>query len=237
MRSKLKNKKKNSFKNILIGLSAMILTIFCLLYFVFKVFGTINNKITIELGTKNVPLSNFVMYGFDIKKASFITNIKDLDLTKVAEYNVKVKYDDKIETSKLKIVDTTSPEVVVKGISKYLNYEPKAEDFIVSVSDLSEIKSKVTKKVDTSKFGNYNVIIEISDIYGNKVVKLVNLEINWISTSVTHELGTKFDISEVIMNVEKDKDKINLEELEKVDPNKVGEYIIHGTYDDVKFIN
>ncbi len=99
----------------------------------------IKEEVYLELGTEEITILNFLEKERYQKDASFVTDISTIDLTKVGEYPVEIQYKEKNYTSTLKIQDTTAPKVEFQDIEKPVNYEIKAEDFIVSKEDKSEI--------------------------------------------------------------------------------------------------
>lgn len=215
----------------------LILSIFVLVitiaFFAFFILRPKFQDVTIELGTKKIDANKFVVSKFYRKKTELITDISKLDLTKVKSYDVILSYDGKKQTVKLNIVDTTKPEVKYKNVVSYLAYEFKPEDFVESVSDYSDYEIKSSSVININEYNDYIVNIKVIDKYGNEISKDCKLTIAWIYPTVTYEIGDKFDKSNVVINIEADKDKLSAEELKKVDINTPGKYTITSVYNGI----
>ena len=103
------SKKKKIIKRIIwvIFIILLIILIYLLARPKFK-------DITIELGTKEIKVEDFLVSKIYEKGAKQVTKLKDIDLSKVGENKITLKFLKKEETVKLKIVDTTAPKVKFK---------------------------------------------------------------------------------------------------------------------------
>ncbi len=157
-RGKHEEKEKNKIKEkwnkkwmILIAIILILIIAIILLYFL--VFSKkIKEEVFLELGENEINISQFVENKRYEKDSKFITDVSTIDLNKVGEYQIEIQYKDKTYVSNLKIQDTTAPKVEFQDIEKPVNYEIKAEDFIVSKEDKSEmtIEYQVNYEIDTS---------------------------------------------------------------------------------------
>lgn len=147
-----KTKKKwNKKIRIRVGIVIMLMIIAMIVYFL--VFSKkIKEEVFLELGENEITISQFVKSKRYEKDCQFVTDVSTIDLSKTGEYQIEIQYKDKIYVSNLKIQDTTAPQVEFQDIEKPVNYEIKAEDFIVSKEDKSEmtIEYELNNEMDTS---------------------------------------------------------------------------------------
>ncbi len=86
----------------------------------------------------------------------------------VGEYEITSASGSKTQTCTITVVDTTAPELTLQDVTVYVDKTVSVDDFVVSVSDLSEIADvRLTEEPDTSTAGAYTVTVEAEDIYGN----------------------------------------------------------------------
>ena len=191
----------------------------------------------IELGTSEISIESFLvsnMYNMD--KAEMLTDISKIDFTKSTEFDIELSYDGKSEIVKLKIVDTTPPLVEFKDtVVEYPGYVVNADDFIIEKWDLSEMEVFATQIEDTSEYKDYIVTVTVQDIYANATSKDCILTITWLKPLVYMELGSKFSREDILVDVEKDADKISDEEIAKVNTGLLGEYEITAEYNEKEY--
>ena len=191
--TKVKNRRKNMIKLIAI-ISVVLILIFSVLIFILiknvgkeptnkllikrEVSIEINETITDEMffSTKNPNLKDIQI----IYPEGFTTS-------KLGTYEVTIKTGEDKFTSKLNVIDTTAPELVLKE----LNLNPfrfyTIEDFVESCSDNSnepcqykyyEAKNNKNEVIDYEHYmkkGTYEIKIVAFDSSGNEVVKKTNL--------------------------------------------------------------
>ena len=185
---------------------------------------------TIELGTTKISVDNFLVSKFYKKAAEVVTALSEIDLSEVSIFDIKVSYKGKEQTVKLKIVDTTPPEVNFKDAVGYLDYEIDPNDFIESKFDLSRMSVTTNKLKINDEFKDYTVTVSVSDIYGNITTKSCTLSISWLKPIVYVELGSTLSKEMLLQSVENDVDKLPLSEMEKVDTSSIGTYTIKASY-------
>lgn len=225
---KKKRKKKlskKSIKKIIISIIIVILIATAILSYVllrpkFK-------DIQIELGTKEITIEDFLTSKIYSDGAEMVTDMSQIDLAQVGEYDITLKYMNKEETVKLKIADTTPPEVEFQDIVKYIDYTINPEDFIVEKKDQSEMIVELVNAPEAlSEFSDYEVAIKVKDAYGNETTKTCKLTITWIKPEVYIELGTELTLADLVFNIEEYGDNVSQEDLEKVNTKQLGEYIV-----------
>ena len=236
-KDKIKKEKKKLSKKTKIIIITIILVIFlsAISISLFLIFRPKFKEATIELGTTQISVDNFLVSNMYKENAKLITPLDQIDFSKVSDIDIQLSYKDKEETVKLHIVDTTPPTVTFQDITKYADYVVNAEDFIVEKSDLSEMTVEATNIDDTSAYKDYIVTVTVKDNYGNITSKDCILTITWIKDVVYKELGQEFTKADVIVNMEKDSDKLPDSEVAKVDMTTLGEYILTATLDGVEY--
>ena len=95
-------------------------------------------------------------------------------ITSVGTHNIDITTSNTTFTVTVVIKDTTSPSVETQNLTKYIDEElPTAEDFILSISDLSEYQ--IEPLTITKTPGEQTVEIKVQDIYDNQTIKIATL--------------------------------------------------------------
>lgn len=162
-----------------------------------------------------------------------ITN--NIDNTKLGEYkvNYEVQYESekKLVSRKIKVVDTTSPNIEVDEVIKACpnsNIKDYKIDYKASDNYDGDLTSKVVKKYDTDK-----IYLEVEDSSSNKAVKSIDVlyndidspNINLVGEDKSIYIGSKYEEPgyNAMDNCDGDiTDKVIVEG--NVDTNKVGIY-------------
>ena len=229
----LKKGKKN--KIIIICITIFVILIFGMIsYFLYWKFGPKFKDVNVELGTQEITLDQFLAKESYKDKSKFITDISTLDLSKLGSYEIELEYDGLTQKVTLNVVDTTPPEVEFKDISKYLDYEIKADDFIKSKKDLSEMTTSVINPPEINGIGTYQVNVEVKDSSNNTTNKICNLEITRVVKEFTLELGEKLKKENILLNIKEDEDTIDQKDIDKINKSDVGEYELVSDFDGTK---
>ena len=219
-------KPKKSKKNIILIVLGIILFLILLCTILFFILFGLKESVTLEAGIKEIKISDFYKHDKVIYETKFITDVKKIDLKKVSSYNIKLKVGKKTKTIKLKIVDTTKPKVKFKDYYANIDYQINPEDFIESVSDVSETKVEVLNNIVINGYNDYKVKVQVSDKYNNKVTETRTLRIAMSRQEVIKELGSPLTKEDILYNVKETGDFINQEEIDNINKNGVGEYEI-----------
>lgn len=216
---------KKSKRNKLSNLEILFITLIIIAVNVacsFILFRPKFQDVTIELGTEEIDLNSFVTAKMYRKKSVCLTDIEEIDLNVVGEYDVEFTYQDGHFKVKLNVVDTTSPEVSFKDVVAGTNYELNVMDFIDNVSDKSEYDVKTDFVINKLlEFGSYEVPINVIDKYGNKTSKTCNLTIEFALDHIDHEFGQELKGEEFIRNPN-DYSKVEKLVLSKIDVSTIG---------------
>ena len=228
---KLKEEKKVSKRNkVIIGGICLLLIILGIISFV--VFRNKFKDGVIEFGTKEISVDDFLVSSIYRKGSKIISNLDDIDFDKVGEYDVTLQHGKKEQKVKLKIVDTTAPNVRFQNITQYTGYELRAEDFILAIEDLSPTEvSYVASDIDTTKYKDYTVKVVVKDSYGNETSQDCILSIGWLKKEVVLEVGSENTKDNLVVNVKEDAKKVPSDVLKEINTKEVGVYEITVNYD------
>ena len=138
----------------------------------------VKKSVTLELGDKLEKKDILLNYKED-KDSIKQSDIDKINKEEVGEYEIVSEIDGAKETVKIIIKDTKAPDLKLKKVTIYDDEKIDGkEDFISSVEDASEdVKTTLKTKIDYSKIGTQDIVIEAEDKYGNKVKKTTTLTI------------------------------------------------------------
>ena len=194
-------------------------------------FPVLLESVSLEAGSKNIYLSQFYKDGRINNNSEFLTDINDINLDAVGSYSVVILENNKEKTVKLNVVDTTSPTVEFKDISRGFNYEIKAEDFIESIDDYSDTIVEVKDAPEITDGGEYKVLVSVKDAYDNITEKDCILNITIMVSDYTLELGNKIKKKDIILD-ERFYDYLSDSEINRINKSGVGNYKIEIKKDD-----
>ena len=140
------------FRIILLSIILIIV-----LYSVFLIFKFKN--VEVELGNPLPQEEEFIRYGI---KSGITCDLSNVNLEKVGEYPVKLKYLLFSFNSKVTVVDTTAPLLETENVYQPLNYVFNIDDFVTKIEDKSEYSLSYEGTFDTSNYGEYNITINKS---------------------------------------------------------------------------
>ncbi len=138
----------------------------------------IKTEVTVEMGTK-FALSDLIFNADEFGKNVSAEDFAKINTSIVGEYIVNAEKDGVRYQSKIKVQDTTPPDLELKDISIYDTEQLKDyKDFIVSIYDASgEPTTTLKTEIEYGILGNQDIVIEATDANGNKVEKTAILTI------------------------------------------------------------
>ena len=119
--------------------------------------------VTVEIGTSIPDKTAFLVEEEYVNEAELLTDLSNIDINKIGDYEVELSYKDKVDTVMLHLVDTTKPEVVFQDVFKNIDYEINPEDFVKEMTDLSEMTVELEDIPDISEYGEYKVNVLVKD--------------------------------------------------------------------------
>lgn len=100
----------------------------------------------------------------------------------VGEYTLTGTVGGTTQSCTVTVQDTKGPELVLKPVQRYPGREARLEDFISSVTDVSEVKEvRLVSQFDVNTKGKYEVTIEAEDIHGNVAAGTTTL---WVTNDM-----------------------------------------------------
>ncbi len=128
--------------------------------------------LTVEAGQGAPRPESFLISG---KEVSFITEVDAFDYGRVGDYEVSLKVDGAVYTSRLHVADTMPPMAEVQDVEGFALVPRKAEEFIVGIEDATDVTADFLEEPDLSYIGTQEVIISFTDGGGNETQKTAQL--------------------------------------------------------------
>ena len=140
----------------------------------------VRSEVLVEAGSEAPLIDEFIIKGRNVEtvEAEFVTDISGFDYSILAEYGVEIKVEEGIYTSNMRVVDTIAPRVQLQNLQGYLNVPYEVDGFVLSVEDVTEVKTEFATAPDVTKEGEQQIEIRAIDAGGNETVKSVKLTIS-----------------------------------------------------------
>ena len=232
---KSKNKKTKSHNKTakIVVIAVIVVLILAILAIVlFNIFSKkVKDQVQLELGTQEIKIQDFLTDEKYAENAEFVTDISQIDLNKVATYEITIKLNDKEYTSILDVKDTTAPQVKFQDVDGYTDYQINPEDFIAEKTDASNMEVSLGNEVTINGFGEYHPLIIVKDEYGNETSQECLLNISYIKSKFILEYGNKLTKEDLLFNVAEYQDTINQQDIDTINSYDVGEYDLKSVYD------
>ena len=227
-----KTKSHNKTAKIVVIAVVVVLILAILAIVLFNIFSKkVKDQVQLELGTQELKIQDFLTDEKYAENAEFVTDISQIDLSKVATYEITIKLNDKEYTSILDIKDTTAPQVKFQDVDGYTDYQINPEDFIAEKTDASNMEVSLGNEVTINGFGEYHPLIIVKDEYGNKTSQECLLNISYIKSKFILEYGNKLTKEDLLFNVAEYQDTINQQDIDTINSYDVGEYDLKSVYD------
>ena len=232
---KSKNKKTKSHNitaKIVVIAIVVVLILAILAIVLFNIFSKkVKDHVQLELGTQELKIQDFLTDEKYAENAEFVTDISQIDLNKVATYEITIKLNDKEYTSILDVKDTSAPQVKFQDVDGYTDYQINPEDFIAEKTDASNMEVSLGNEVRINGFGEYHPLIIVKDEYGNETSQECLLNISYIKSKFILEYGNKLTKEDLLFNVAEYQDTINQQDIDTINSYDVGEYDLKSVYD------
>lgn len=186
------------------------------------------HDLTVELGTDRIGIREFMTEYAIGNKVGFVSDISQIDMTKVGTTEIILRHGRKEETVTLSVVDTTAPVVSFKTEQQVqLGYEPQPEDFIESVEDLSGWTATFLETpVIPDNYAEVSLTVVVTDDFGNATEGKCTLSYVWMRDTVALEFGEQLTKAHILFDPDKDEDKIPQEDLDQISAAGVGTYVV-----------
>lgn len=110
--------------------------------------------VTMEAGGEMPGIDSFVEAG---RNAVFLTRMSEIDSHRVGEHEVLIDVEGESYASTLHVVDTVPPRLEVHDVESFLQVPRKAEDFVSSSEDATELTFSFRQEPDLSLTGSQEV--------------------------------------------------------------------------------
>ena len=227
-----KTKSHNKTAKIVVIAVVVVLILAIIAIVLFNIFSKkVKDQVQLELGTQELKIQDFLTDEKYAENAEFVTDISQIDLNKVATYEITIKLNDKEYTSILDVKDTTAPQVKFQDVDGYTDYQINPEDFIAEKTDASNMEVSLGNEVTINGFGEYHPLVIVKDEYGNETSQECLLNISYIKSKFTLEYGNKLTKEDLLFNVAEYQDTINQQDIDTINSYDVGEYDLKSVYD------
>ena len=227
-----KTKSHNKTAKIVVIAVVVVLILAILAIVLFNIFSKkVKDQVQLELGTQELKIQDFLTDEKYAENAEFVTDISQIDLNKVATYEITIKLNDKEYTSILDVKDTTAPQVKFQDVDGYTDYQINPEDFIAEKTDASNMEVSLGNEVTINGFGEYHPLVIVKDEYGNETSQECLLNISYIKSKFILEYGNKLTKEDLLFNVAEYQDTINQQDIDTINSYDVGEYDLKSVYD------
>ena len=115
---------------------------------------------------------------FNTEDAEILTDLSEVNFSKVETYEVTIQVNGKEYESELAIVDTIPPVFSVKNIEGFAFVKRQAGDFVTDSEDATEVTYTFETQPDLKKFGKQSVTIIGTDEGGNTSSQTATLTLN-----------------------------------------------------------
>ena len=128
--------------------------------------GNIHEELTVEAGRESISANEFRKEDKGVD-AQFVSDMTVVDLKAPGQYPVSVEYKGKTYACTLTVEDTIAPEAEIRNVSIYSGHELKAEDFVVSVKDATDVTVALKSTPDLTVEAQNLVTVVVTDAAGN----------------------------------------------------------------------
>ena len=128
--------------------------------------GNIHEELTVEAGRESISANEFRKEDKGVD-ALFVSDMTVVDLKTPGQYPVSVEYKGKTYACTLTVEDTIAPEAEIRNVSIYSGHELKAEDFVVSVKDATDVTVALKSVPDLTVEAQNLVTVIVTDAAGN----------------------------------------------------------------------
>ena len=139
-----------------------------------RFYQNIRPAVTIEAGRKTLP----TVVDFEEEPWGYIsmeTDLSDVDLSTTGAYPVTLALGPLTKESTLIVQDTVPPVGEVRDLTLTVGEEIRPEDFIVSMSDVTELSVFFEKALNLTDEGTQEVSVALEDEGGNRTILTASL--------------------------------------------------------------
>lgn len=122
-------------------------------------------ELTVEAGSNAPTVESFLIADCD---ATLLTAVRELDYTRVADYQIEIQAEGEIYPSVLHVTDTVPPVVSVHALEGFALVPKTAVDFVTAIEDVTEVSASFEKEPDWTVVGEQTAELLFTDGGGNE---------------------------------------------------------------------
>lgn len=189
--------------------------------------------VTVELGTQSVSITQFMTRHANVNKVSFVSDISNIDLSKVGQTQLTLRHGNQVETVLFQVVDTTAPEVTFyTSMTQNESYVPDPNDFIQSISDESETTvSFANDVVIPADYADLTCTVLVTDESGNTTAGECVVHFGRMRQEVVLEYGMPLTKADILLAPQQDGDLIDQADIDAINEALPGVYTIVANVD------
>lgn len=188
------------------------------------------HNMTLELGNPLPETDAFLNEDASSKEAKLLTKREDIKVDEVGTQTLTFRYGRKKQTVTLTVQDTTAPDAIMQEVTADIGTVLNPQDFVCEILDQSPVTVDFVRTPQVPEgYGEENVLIRLTDAWGNSSVKKSKVFYCWIRKSVTVELGTVVKKSDLLLNQEKDGHLVDQAQIDRINAGGVGTYTVTST--------
>ncbi len=180
----------------------------------------------IELGQPMPEISRFATENVDKERVELVSDLSEIKLDQVGVYSVTLRIGNRQETVTLTVRDTTPPAVQAQDLAVGPGAAVTAEDFLLSVQDLSETEVSFLTPPPTDADTQLAVQILVRDASGNETVVDCMFYRTWMKLFYTLEVGQILTAEDLLLDPAVDPSVLDPAALSHISWHGVGSYEI-----------
>lgn len=190
----MKKKRKSPSAIIAIPVLAVALTV--IIYLFTRTSSPLVKKLVIEAGSGVPTASDFFIN--PNAAGEFVTDISQINMHTVAEYEIEIKLENKKYKSKLSVSDTVPPAASVLSCAVLPGAPLEPAGFVSDVFDETMVSVRFAKNPDFNKAGTRDVGVILTDEGGNQLTLTASLTVLTFNKDITFEAGQAITPSDFI---------------------------------------
>ncbi len=127
----------------------------------------INKQLTVEAGTDNISVEDFIIDNEKNYEISMITELADIDLSVPGTYPVEIKCNRSKVKCELLVVDTAAPVATPVENTVFKGEVLTADKFVENINDVTDVTVQFKNTPDFEKAGDQEVTIVLKDTSAN----------------------------------------------------------------------
>lgn len=166
---------KNNKKNLhMIFICISIIVILCIVILILnnikkdnEISSVINKNITVEVGTEQISLDNFIISNEKNYDIALVTDLNTVNLLTPGSYPVEIECNDSIVKCTVNVADTTAPTAVPSENVVFKGIEVNADTLVKDIVDFSPVTVEFKNSIDYNTVGTQNITVILKDSSSN----------------------------------------------------------------------